>query len=107
MDNFGTKLIQGDMSLVITYWVYAVLVPNVGLYLSIWLLLVLTDARFADVIVIVGHYSYAIYYIFISVSLWQSAKKYTGEKMWPFLALLSVLLWNLLTVASLIFLYNA
>ncbi len=109
MSSFGEKLVQGfggNLSLVITFWIYAVLIPNVGLYLSFWLLLTLTNNMFADVIVIVGHYIYTIYYIFIFMSLWQSARQYTGMKVWSVLALLITLFWGLLTIVSVTILHG-
>lgn len=79
------RLWRGDISLPITYWLWGVTV-NWGLTIamalaeragSVTLLLLLAPAGVA-------------YYVLISVSIWRSANRYRGNRLWAHLAQVSV-----------------
>ena len=90
--NYFTKLLNGDISLSITFWIW---------FLSIFIILKFTLLNSIDTL------TYDIicfaYSLFIFVSIYRSANKYLGSKVWSFLAKIIVTI-NLFF--SLVFIYD-
>ena len=105
-DSYIKQLFKGDIPLVITYWVYGVLVGNVGFRI----LAVLIEDNYASLAMnvtgnwlIVGTFWLGIAYsLFILVAIWRSAGKYQGSATWSSLARVFVVLGTLATISQLL-----
>lgn len=97
--NLLLRIYNGDISLAITYWILNVFVG--GLIIN---LIVLRHIDKNSETIIKEHGEYALltsiaiilaYYIFINISIWRSAVKYTGPKLFATLAKLTVILFSI------------
>lgn len=82
--DFIEKLWNGDLSLAATYWVWGVLA---GFVWAVFFLSIRPDGtsesnKLFDLTKIVFYF----YYGFVYVGIWNSATKYTGNKIWGVLA---------------------
>jgi len=104
--SFMARLFRGDVSLLITYWVFGFLVANV----LFSLLLLAIDSNYLQIASSEYGYWYLMvvyaliigYTIFILVAIWRSANKYTGNPLWSGLAQVSVVLGVLGMVGNLV-----
>ncbi len=92
------KLWRGDYSLVVTYWVFGVVV---GVVLNAALT---ASARTLPVAVYFAFLAAVLAYsILVWVGIWRAATKYQGDRIWPTLAKCMVvaavlmLIWGLVT----------
>lgn len=92
--NYLTRLFRGDVPLVITYWVFGVLIGNVFLLG----LANIVDSNRAWISLNVGTWLFIslfwltfCYSIFVNVAIWRSALKYTGNAVWSSLAMVVVM----------------
>lgn len=85
--NYIRKLWRGDVSLVVTFWVWyiflslivSVIHDVVVLWLSGYPAIVLVVVVLLDLMIL-------LYLVFITVAVWRSATKYQGKYIWELLA---------------------
>ncbi|MEX1222251.1 MAG: hypothetical protein WEA82_09080 [Idiomarina sp.] len=95
-NNLLVALFKGDIPLVITYWVFGVLISGIG----IRALMTLLDANYSSLaitesglLILQGAYwLLAAGSFFILIAIWRSAGKYEGNAVWSVLARLAVVL---------------
>lgn len=85
---FIKKLWRGEYSLVITYWVFNVLIGNVVLGNIISFI----DPIKNSYVFIVGLGLYILYTLIAVVGLWKSASSYKGNELWKILAKISAVI---------------
>lgn len=102
-DNFIIRLFKGDVSLVVTYWVFGVLIGGVVARI----LLAAIEFNYSQLamskngLLLVQSFYWVIiaYSAFILISIWRSAGKYEGSSIWTGLARAAVIL-NALSFAA-------
>jgi len=85
--NFFIKLKDGDFGLAKTYWLFGVLV---SIIYRIFLELALVANSIG--IIYAANIALIVYSYFHLFGLWNSADRYTGKKVWAFLAKVAVVL---------------
>jgi len=80
-EGFLSKLVNGDLGLAKTYWLFGV----VGGQLTTLLLLVITD----EALMLVYTFVCVAYQIAVLIGIWRAATKYKGPKYWAVLAKLA------------------
>lgn len=87
-----SKLINGDLGLAKTYWLYGVLV---GLFVNL-IAGAITSTSFLIILVII----YTAYEIPVLIGIWRAAGKYQGLKVWAVLAKIAVILGAIMLTIS-------
>jgi hypothetical protein len=92
--GFVSKLFRGDVSLPITYWVFGVLIDNVGCQIALSIIesnyLKITSTQ-VGAWSVMGFYWLAVgYSIFMLIAIWRSASKYQGRALWSGFARVAV-----------------
>lgn len=109
-DFYIFKLFRGDIPLVITYWVFGVLVGGVGLrfaasvYEKNYFELVTKNGNTS--IALLFFFATVIYSAFILTAIWRSAGKYEGNHIWRILARIVVVGNGIFIVYSLILAFD-
>ena len=90
------KLFRGDISLPITYWVFGVLIGNIG-FLGLNKLLELNffnlaSHKYSDQLFLTYNFIVILLTAFILIAIWRSAKKYDGPEIWKNLARIAVVI---------------
>ena len=79
--NFIKKLINGEFSLVKTFWLYGLI--------TMWIL-VFIGARMFEYSIIYGFFAIVfiglIYFAIQSIGLWRASNKYNGPRIWSVLS---------------------
>jgi hypothetical protein len=83
--GFIGKLWRGEVSLFTSYWIFG------GLVLFMFQMFELSTLAISTTAYSVGFWVSVLYYGFISVAIWRSSVKYTGSRLYPVLAQLTVL----------------
>ena len=94
--GFIARLWRGEVSLPITYWVWGV-AGNIGWKFVIALALATDMGMLALLFALL----YIVYLVLIFVAIWRSAGRYRGNRIWADLALISLALGLITTVAGL------
>ena len=100
--SFIKKLIDGDFSLVKTYWLYGV----VGSIVMNLLMIFPVMSGSMPLLVLAGLVSIA-YAIVVLTGIWNSASKYTGSMLWSVLAKIIVVLNGTYLFASITMMFSA
>lgn len=95
--SLAARLWDGDVPLGLTYWIYAVFLPNLIVIPALAVLAFLEESSAlsqADLVIMYTSLSGALlcYGFFITVAVWRSADKYQGRAIWPGLARVAVVL---------------
>jgi hypothetical protein len=94
--NFFVRLLKGDISLPVTYWVFGVLIGGVGfrIVLEVIELNYATIATSSFGIWLVRSFYWFVIAcsVYILIAIWRSAGKYPGKAVWAALARVAVVL---------------
>lgn len=92
--KFAIRLFRGEVPLVITYWVFGVLVSGVGSRIAMFFLeknyLSIATKQGGEYWILAFSFFAVALSIFILIAIWRSAGKYEGETVWSILARLVV-----------------
>jgi len=94
---FVVRLLNGQLGLALTYWVFGVL-GAIMWKIAFQLLLPSPEGSLALVVIALM----AVYFAFIYVAIWRAANKYKGRKEWALLAKTAVILGALATCVPLL-----
>jgi hypothetical protein len=94
--GFVARLFHGDVSLPVTYWIFGVLIGNVGTRI----ISTVIEFNYLELISTpTGVWSVNAFYliatgysVFIFIAVWRSAAKYRGRKLWSGLARVGVVI---------------
>lgn len=110
------KLFKGEYSLGKSYWLFGNVIPAI-LFLVIFAVILLEsedpinkiinqdfapESLLTSIIVLVLSILTLIYILISVVGIWRSAGKYSGKKIWPILAKVTILIGVLLNIKSII-----
>ncbi len=106
--GFIKKLISGDFGLAATYWQYGIIT---GIILSIILVLLIPEEMnyFNKTLLpfFIGYLIYIAYMVISGVGVFNAALKYNGSKIWPWLAVIMVIVnWICLFFISMLFIWG-
>ena len=104
-DPYIFRLFRGDIPLVVTYWIFGVLIGNVAFTIANTII----EHNYLSIVVNpIGEYFITVfiwfavaYGIFTLIAVWRSAGKYQGSSTWAVLARVAVILGMLGLVGSL------
>jgi len=85
--NFLKSLWNGDEGLAKTYWIYGVVIGNIG-----FKALTIAGGETSNNLFLTAVFLNAVYMTFILPCIWKSATKYEGSKIWSILAKILVVL---------------
>lgn len=92
--GFVSRLFRGDVSLPITYWVFGVLIGNIGFQIAHSIIefnyLEIKSIQVGALSVMGFYWLFIGYNIFMLIAIWRSAGKYQGRAIWSGLARVAV-----------------
>ena len=91
--NFIKKFWEGNVSIVISFWIFNVLIEQIVIGLLAVIIILSNLPKFLIL------FMWAPYKIWAVVGLWRSAAKYKGKPIWPGLAKTYVVVSLILLVA--------
>lgn len=93
--NYIVRLFRGDTPLVITYWVFGVLIGNGTITIAYALVesnyMVIASSTLGLWALLVFNLFLVVYGIFIFIAIWRSAGKYSGNSTWAASARVAVI----------------
>lgn len=94
--GFLVRLLSGEVSLAITYWLFSVLIGNVALRILLKIVelnsLQIASWPAGDWLVLGFYLVTVVYGVAILIATWRSAGRYQGRKIWAWLARITVVL---------------
>lgn len=85
--GFFNTLMCGDFGLAKTYWLYGVVVQMIGN-----MLLTAVAPSLGATLVLILHLALMIYWVVAAIGTWRAADRYQGNKLWPVLAKVAIVL---------------
>ena len=85
--GFLKRLMDGDFGLAKTYWLYGVLV---NIVISLMFEIPVISESLGLILILL--LATIIYTISLMIGIWKAANRYTGKKVWAFLAKIAVVL---------------
>lgn len=94
--SYLVKLFRGDISLPVTYWVFGVLIGNIG-FLALNKLLELyffnlASHQYSNQLFLIFNLIVVLFTTFIFIAIWRSSNKYVGADIWKNLARLAIII---------------